>query len=123
MREFDSEQLPVFDLLLDLRANWKNQEQFEVAVCLAHSLIHHGFKLGIKPELTLNPPLESKLVQKNLMFDLPQLPFVTTDSNYPGVTLENFDQSNAGFLRMTVTPAQIIGAISRKLMPVGKCAT
>jgi uncharacterized protein (DUF58 family) len=75
VREFDSEQLPVFDLLLDLRANWKNQEQFEVAVCLAHSIIHHGFKLGIKPELTLNPPLDSKVVQKNLMFDLPQVPF------------------------------------------------
>jgi uncharacterized protein (DUF58 family) len=75
VREFDSEQLPVFDILLDLRANWKNQEQFEVAVCLAHSLIHHGFKLGIKPALTLNPPLESMVVQKNLMFDLPQIPF------------------------------------------------
>lgn len=75
VREFDSEQLPVFDLLFDLRANWKNQEQFEVAVCLAYSLIHHGFKLGIKPELTLNPPIDSLVVQKNLMFDLPQMPF------------------------------------------------
>ena len=75
VREFDSEQLPVFDVLLDLKANWKNQEQFEVAVCLVHSLMILGHKLGIMPDLSLNPPLRSSVVQKNLMFDLPGLPY------------------------------------------------
>ncbi len=74
VREFDSEQLPVFDLLLDLRANWQNKEQFELAVCLIHSLVHLGYKLGIRPELILNPPLQSKIVANRLMFDLPQIP-------------------------------------------------
>jgi hypothetical protein len=75
VREFDSEQLPVFDVLLDLRASWKNQEQFEVAVCLIHSLMHLGYRMGIMPELSLNPPLRSTVVQKKLMFDLPQIPY------------------------------------------------
>ncbi len=75
VREFDSEQLPVFDVLLDLKANWKNQEQFEVAVCLVHSLMHLGHRLGIMPDLTLNPPLRSAVVQKHLMFDLPGMPY------------------------------------------------
>jgi hypothetical protein len=75
VREFDSEQLPVFDLLLDLRASWKNQEQFEVAVCLIHSLMHMGHRLGIMPNLILNPPFRTQVVQKNLMFDLPQMPY------------------------------------------------
>ncbi|HEY9756065.1 MAG TPA: DUF58 domain-containing protein [Oculatellaceae cyanobacterium] len=75
VREFDSEQLPVFDLLLDLRANWKTQEQFEVAVCLIHSLMHLGHKLGIMPDLMLNPPLRSQVVQKNLLFDMPGVPY------------------------------------------------
>jgi hypothetical protein len=75
VREFDSEQLPVFDVLLDLKATWKNQEQFEVAVCLVHSLMHMGHRLGIMPDLILNPPLRTLVVQQNLMFDLPQIPY------------------------------------------------
>jgi hypothetical protein len=75
VREFDSEQLPVFDLLLDLRASWKTPEQFEVAVCLIHSLMHMGHRLGIMPDLALNPPLRSPVVQKNLLFDMPPVPY------------------------------------------------
>jgi hypothetical protein len=74
VREFDSESLPVYDLLLDLRANWKNREQFELAVCTFFSLVHHGYTQGHVPEIFFNPPLDSKVIQKNLMFDLPQLP-------------------------------------------------
>lgn len=74
VREFDSETLPVFDLMLDLRAPWKNQDQFELAVCLIHSLAHLGYKLGTIPELTLNPQIGSKMLNKGLLSDLPALP-------------------------------------------------
>lgn len=74
VREFDSEQLPVFDLLLDLRANWRTKEQFELAVCLIYSLIHLGYRLGIMPDFRTNPPLKSKVVIKHLTYDLPQIP-------------------------------------------------
>jgi len=79
VREFDDETLPVFDLLLDLQAEWKNRQQFELAVCMLHSLIRLGYNLGCVPELFINPPLNSRLVAEGLMFDLPQIP--------PGVQL------------------------------------
>jgi hypothetical protein len=73
VREFDSEVLPVYDLMLDLTANWKNTEQFELAVLLAHSLVHLGYGLGALPELSLYPAIDSQAVSK-LMSDLPQIP-------------------------------------------------
>lgn len=73
VREFDSETLPIFDIILDLRANWRNQEQFELAVSLVHSLIHVGHKLGRLPELTLNPPLEA-VIAGGYIAELPQIP-------------------------------------------------
>lgn len=73
VRDFDSETLPVYDVVLDLRANWKTPEQFELAVTLVHSLIHLGHRLGTTPELYLCPSLDSKVLIEDLMFDLPQL--------------------------------------------------
>ncbi len=73
VREFESEVLPVFDLFLDLTANWRDQEQFELAVLLFHSLAHLGYGMGSLPQLTLNPALESATVA-SLMSDLPQIP-------------------------------------------------
>ncbi len=73
VRDFDSETLPVYDVVLDLRANWKTPDQFELAVTLVHSLIHLGHRLGTTPELYLCPSLDSKLLLEDLMFDLPQL--------------------------------------------------
>jgi hypothetical protein len=74
VREFDNETLPVFDLLLDLEADWSSREQFELAVCVLHSLVRLGYNLGCVPELFLNPPLNSTIVAEQLMFDLPQTP-------------------------------------------------
>lgn len=73
VREFDSEMLPVFDVLLNLRANYRTPDQFELAVMTVNSLIHLGYSLGHMPNLILHPPFQSPEVQA-LMFDLPQMP-------------------------------------------------
>ncbi len=73
VREFDSETLPVFDVMLNLRANYRNEDQFELTVSLINSLVHLGHNIGHMPRLLLNPPLESGDVQ-SLLFDLPQMP-------------------------------------------------
>ena len=72
VREYDSEQLPVFDVFLDLEAPWKTRTQFELAVCAAHALIRHGFDLDMAPDLILNPGLDSAPLL-DLMFDLPAM--------------------------------------------------
>jgi uncharacterized protein (DUF58 family) len=78
VREFDSEMLPAFSLYLDLGANWKTEDQFELAVLLTQSLTHLGHQLGTVPNLILSPPLNSKSLA-GLVADLPQIP--------PGVEL------------------------------------
>jgi hypothetical protein len=70
VREFDSETLPIFDLYLDLTANWASREQFELAVCVAHSLIQYGYERDILPELFLRPSIDSEELSL-LMQDLP----------------------------------------------------
>ncbi len=72
VREFDCETLPVFNVLLDLKSDWKDSEQFELAVCLVHSLIHMGFERDMPPDLLFNPPLQSSYMS-DLMGDLPQM--------------------------------------------------
>lgn len=72
VREYDSEQLPVFDVYLDLEAPWQNKSQFELAVCAAYALVHHGFDLDMAPDLILNPRLDSPELTQ-LMFDLPPM--------------------------------------------------
>jgi uncharacterized protein (DUF58 family) len=73
VREFDAETLPVFDLYIDLRANWLSEEQFEFAVLTAHSLVHLGHSLGIMPELIINPAIDSQSCS-DLFSDLPKIP-------------------------------------------------
>ncbi len=73
VREFDSEMLPIFDILLNLRSNYRTPEQFELAVTLVNSLVHLGHNLGHMPRIKLNPPSESPEVQQ-LLFDLPHMP-------------------------------------------------
>lgn len=73
VREFDSEMLPVFDLLLNLRANYRSADQFELTVTLINSLVHLGHNLGHMPRLLIHPPIESAEVQ-SLLFDLPNMP-------------------------------------------------
>lgn len=90
-RQFDCEGLPGFDILLDLKATWWNQEEFELAIVFAASLIQLGYRLGASPELILNPDPFLKrdglgscrkkdvVFVTTLMSDLPALP--------PGITL------------------------------------
>lgn len=73
VREFDSETLPVFDILLNLRANYRSQDQFELTVKLVNSLVHLGHSLGHMPRLLLNPPTESGDLH-DLLADLPHIP-------------------------------------------------
>ena len=73
VREFDSEMLPIFDILLNLRSNYRTPEQFELTVALVNSLVHLGHNLGHMPRIKLNPPADSPEVQ-NLLFDLPHMP-------------------------------------------------
>lgn len=75
VREFEAEGLPGFDILLNLRANWVNREQFELAVSIVHSLLNLGFKLGGSPDLLVVPSLDGE--NKHLpyfMKDMPSLP-------------------------------------------------
>jgi Protein of unknown function DUF58 len=72
VREFDSETLPAYDLYLDLRADWKDEAQFELAVLAANSLLHSGHAMGIMPTLIINPAFDSPEVA-DLMSDLPKL--------------------------------------------------
>ncbi|MGH9552551.1 MAG: DUF58 domain-containing protein, partial [Terriglobales bacterium] len=70
VREFDQEVLPVFDLLLNLRANWRNPEQFELAVSTLSSLCDCGYRQGKVPELQIDPPVNCEAMAK-LMADIP----------------------------------------------------
>ena len=70
VKEFDQETLPVFNLILNLRANWQNKEQFELAVSTAMSLCHLGYEMGQIPSLILNPAVNSKEL-KAMMSDIP----------------------------------------------------
>jgi len=60
VREFEAEGLPGYDILLNLRANWVNREQFELAVSIVHSLMNLGFKLGGAPDLLVVPTLDGE---------------------------------------------------------------
>jgi uncharacterized protein (DUF58 family) len=60
VREFESEGLPGYDVLIDLLAPWKNEEQFELAVSLANSLLNLGFRMGGAPELFVIPDPQSR---------------------------------------------------------------
>ncbi len=70
IREFESEGLPGFDVLLDLTSAWQSEDQFELAVSTALSLLQLGYKLGGSPELFVIPSLDE---------DLDKLPSILTD--------------------------------------------
>ncbi len=70
VREYESEGMPGFDLLLNLRNNWRSEEQFELAVALAHSIVHLGYKVGLLPEFIVIPNLDA---------DSPTLPAFMAD--------------------------------------------
>lgn len=75
VREFESEGLPAYDVMIDLTANWKNEEQFEIAVSLANSLLNLGFKMGGAPELYVIPdPVAPQNQLPECLMDLPMSP-------------------------------------------------
>ncbi len=74
VREFEHEGLPSYDVLLDLNAGWKSQEQFELAVSIATSLLNLGFRMGGSPYFYLIPdPEEPSVVQPEFLQDMPLL--------------------------------------------------
>ena len=75
VREFDSEGLPGYDMLIDLTAGWKNIDQFELAVSISNSLLNFGFRMGGAPELYVIPDLYQDPEHMPLcLVDLPSLP-------------------------------------------------
>ncbi|MBX9693724.1 MAG: DUF58 domain-containing protein [Cyanobacteria bacterium] len=75
VREFDSEGLPGYDVLIDLTSEWKNTEQFELAVSLVNSLLNMGFRMGGGPELYIIPsPHESPDNLPICLQDMPNMP-------------------------------------------------
>lgn len=75
VREFESEGLPGYDVLIELTAGWRSKEQFELAVSLANSLLNLGFKMGGAPELYVIPdPNDSPINLPACLLDLPNLP-------------------------------------------------
>ncbi len=74
VREFEHEGLPSYDVLLDLMAPWRNQEQFELAVSVATSLLNLGFRMGGSPYFYVIPdPEEPIAVQPEFLLDMPLL--------------------------------------------------
>lgn len=75
VREFESEGLPGFDVMLDLTKDWESPEQFEMAVSLVGSLVNLGFRLGGAPELFLVPDIAQEPESlPHFLTDLPPLP-------------------------------------------------
>ncbi len=75
VREFDSEGLPGYDVLIDLTSEWKSTEQFELAVSLVNSLLNMGFRMGGGPELYIIPsPNENPENLPVCLQDMPNSP-------------------------------------------------
>lgn len=51
VREFESEGLPGFDVLIDLKWDWGSEDLFEMAIELAFSILHLGYRWGLTPKL------------------------------------------------------------------------
>lgn len=74
IREFESEGLPGFDVLLDLTSDWKSEDQFELAVSITLSLLQLGFRLGGAPELFVIPSLDEDIEKlPQVLSDLPPI--------------------------------------------------
>ncbi|MBU6453369.1 MAG: DUF58 domain-containing protein [Cyanobacteria bacterium REEB67] len=74
IREFESEGLPGFDVLLDLTSDWQNEEQFELAISISLSLLQLGFKLGGSPELYITPSVDEDIeLLPTFLTDLPAI--------------------------------------------------
>ncbi len=75
VREFESEGLPGYDVLIDLLSPWVSEQQFELAVSLANSLLNLGFRMGGAPELYIIPdPQAPALMLPSCLLDMPASP-------------------------------------------------
>lgn len=75
VREFESEGLPGYDVLLDLLSPWASEQQFELAVSLANSLLNLGFRMGGAPELYIIPDPQAPVATvPSCLLDLPASP-------------------------------------------------
>ncbi len=106
VREFESEGLPGFDVMLDLTEEWESPEQFEMAVSLVGSLVNLGFRLGGAPELYIVPAIDQDADSlPEFLNDLPPLP--------PGLAL-------AAHLLARVEPLHFEDSSQVKLPDVGE---
>lgn len=69
VREFEVESMPHFDVVLDLTANWQ-EDQFELAVTTAYSLLRYAQWQGFTAELYLVPAASSTALA-DLLADCP----------------------------------------------------
>lgn len=70
VREYEAEGIPHFDISFDLKANWSSTEQFELAISTIASLLTLAQRMGLGPELILNPDI-SELALTDLPTVLP----------------------------------------------------
>ena len=94
VREFEAEGLPGYDILLNLRANWVNREQFELAVSIVHSLMNLGFKLGGAPDLLVVPTLDGE--NKYLPYFMKDMPSLAPGLNRAGHLLARVEPLKQG---------------------------
>jgi uncharacterized protein (DUF58 family) len=102
VREFEAEGLPGFDILLNLRANWVNRDQFELAVSIVLSLMNLGYKLGGAPDLLVVPTLDGE--NKYLpyfMKDMPTLPSGLARTGHLLARVEPLKQGKASATQTT----------------------
>jgi Protein of unknown function DUF58 len=118
VRDFEAEGVPGFDVLLNLKADWKTEEQFELAVSLTHSLIHLGHRVGLLPDFMVLPDLDTEAYQlPAFMADMPAVPSGLARSaellaRVEPLQIEEFDDEQIPQLRedsrlalLTVRPA------------------
>ncbi|MBX9689274.1 MAG: DUF58 domain-containing protein [Candidatus Obscuribacterales bacterium] len=70
VREYEFETLAEFDLLIDLRLPWNN-EQLDLAAAAAYALLNYGQKIGFSSKLNLRPSAEWPQFAE-LLSNLPQ---------------------------------------------------
>ena len=51
VKERENEGVPAFDLVFDAGSLWQSDDQFDIAVTAAASILKHGSNLGVHPEL------------------------------------------------------------------------
>jgi hypothetical protein len=101
VREFDTEGAPGFDVILNLQADWRSDQQFELAVAVTHSLIHLGHRVGIIPNFWVIPDLDAEAQRlPGFMADMPPVPAGLSRSSEILARVEPVDMDFADGLSM-----------------------